>query len=92
MENREACTNTTDLLYSKEQLERCKKNKEKAMELRKGRTRAHPYSKSKPYSREADSVVPSSTSNDTHAGYIIERESTSTEHIPVYRKAAEIGE
>ena len=72
-----------------EKLERARRNKERALELRKSRNRAHPYST---YSKPASTrVTPSSVSSlrDSHAGYIIE--DVPTEHTPVYRVGVESG-
>lgn len=94
-------SSVADDQIAKEKLERARKNKEKALELRKSRNRAHPYSK--PSSSSSVAVgnpvshvrTPNTSGSapslrDSHAGYIIEDEPT--KHAPVYRVVEESGE
>ena len=86
---------------AEEKLERARKNKERALELRKSRNRAHPYSKPSSSSsvtggnpvshvRTPNTNSSASSLRDSHAGYIIEDEPT--DHAPVYRVVEESGE
>ena len=103
----EACSSTSDPAtpagsqVSQEKVERAKKNKERALKLRKTRNRAQPYTKSLPNTSSADSggaatpithVKTHSSAlsiRDSHAGYIIEEGPVA--RAPVYRVAEESG-
>ncbi len=101
----EACSSTSDPAtpagsqVSQEKVERAKKNKERALKLRKTRNRAQPYTKSLPNTSSADSggaTTPithvkthSLSIRDSHAGYIIEEGAVA--RAPVYRVAEESG-